>query len=1058
MRKNLLNLLRLVPIALLLCAGVASAQSTGIITGVVTDASTGKGVPGAVVVATSPAVQGEKTAVTGADGAFTISGLPAGNYRLAAQLGTYKPAERSDLAVKADTTLRANLSVVPEAVEMAEVVVTGSRVRRMDLTAPAPVITVTNQQLVESGFVSVGDFLQQMPQVTASLSSNINNGNSSGSNYVDLRGLGPQRTLVLVNGRRMVAGGSGVNVSVDMNSIPFAAVDRIEILADGASSLYGSDAIAGVVNVITKKTYSGTSAQAQYGISTGGGAPTWDLNVNSGLTGDKGSVFFNAGYFWQEGLLGSQRSWATYPYSYDYNGNNSDTGNIGPYYLGSPTTPAGAFTLPRGTVVGGAGNTQFTNDLLAKFGGTAGTGPYTYDGSTAGPNVVCTTVNGKNSCFRPYTQADSFLFPPVNYMVTPLQRISLFTAGDYKISDWVRFFFQGLYTNRQSTQMVAPIPMSTASFGGVLSSQNYFNPTGLTLTSARKRFSELGGRMTVANMDTFQETIGLDGKLPWKGWIWDTSLNFGLFNATTTTSGYMIVPALSSGFGPSYKDAGTGQVLCGTPGNPIANCSPINLFGGPTGNTPASLANVTFTGPNIGFNQILDWPVNFSGPIATLWANRPVSLAFGNELYKVWGGFTPNPIAASGNATEGNSDPVHGDYLTNQTYAELNIPLVSDMPFLNDLEASISGRYSYFNTFGSNFSWTVGGRYRPVSEVALRGTYGTGYRAPSISELYSGNTQSAASATDPCANITSAACGAASMNGDNSTQLNENLGSNPNLKPETSSNWTVGVVLEPANWVKNLSLTVDYWSYKVENAIQIIGAQAILDNCYLGDGRYCNLITRNPAPDYTVRVIQDALNNVGMTETAGLDFVLKYAMPTEVGRFGFGFNLTWLNYYRVTMPDGTVRNYAGNYDSVSMGGADFASGVYPHVKFNANVNWSMKEFFANVQTRFIGGFIECGTPDAVGQPGSGGDSNGGYCSNNPQAAQYQRDVSAYNVWDLYFSYTLSSEFGKTLFGVGVNNIFNTKPPAIYGNTTAWVTDPVYDLTGTYFYFRLGHTI
>jgi iron complex outermembrane receptor protein len=1055
MRKNLLNLLRLVPIALLLCAGVASAQSTGVITGVVTDASTGKGVPGAVVVATSPAAQGEKTAVTGADGAFTISGLPAGNYRLAAQLGTYKPAERSDLAVKADTTLRANLSVVPEAVEMAEVVVTGSRVRRMDLTAPAPVITVTNQQLVESGFVSVGDFLQSMPQVTGNLSSSVNNQNQTGVNYIDLRGLGPQRTLVLVNGRRMVAGGQGVDSSVDMNSIPFAAVDRVEILADGASSLYGSDAIAGVVNIITKKTYSGTSGQAQYGISAGGGAQTWDVNVNSGLTGDKGSVFFNAGYFWQEGLLGSQRSWATLPLSYDYNGNNSDTGTVGPYYLGSPTTPAGAFTLPKGTVVGGAGNSQFTNDLLTKFGATAKLGPYTYDGTTPGPNVVCTTVDGKNNCYRPYAQSDSFLFPPVNYMVTPLQRISLFTAGDYKISDWVRFFFQGLYTNRQSTSMVAPIPLSTGTFGGVLSSQSYFNPTGLTLSSVRKRFSELGGRSTASNMDTFQETIGLDGKLPWKGWIWDTSLNFGLFNAKTTTSGYMIIPALEAAFGPSYKDATTGQVLCGTPGNPISGCSPVNMFGGPTGNTKASLANDTFTGPNVGFNQLLDWPVNFSGPIATLWANRPVSLAFGNELYKVWGGFQPNPIAAAGNASEGNTDPVHGDYLTNQTYAELNIPLVSDMPFVNDLEATISGRYSYFNTFGSNFSWTVGGRYRPVSEVALRGTYGTGYRAPSISELYSGNTQSAPQAVDPCANITNAQCDkyGASMNGDNSTQLNENIGSNPDLKAETSSNWTVGVVLEPSNWVKNLSLTLDYWSYKVENTIQPLGAQYILNTCYLGSGQYCDLITRNA--DGTVQVIQDNLVNAGTTETAGMDFVLKYAMPTEVGRFGFGFNLTWLNYYNVTMPDGSKRSYAGNYDASILGSSSI--GAYPHVKFNANVNWSMKEFFANVQTRFVGGFIECGTPDAVGQPGSGGDSNGGYCSNNPQAAQYQRDVSAYNVWDLYFSYTLSTEFGKTLFGVGVNNVFNTKPPAIY-SAFAWVTDPTYDLTGTYFYFRLGHTI
>ncbi len=343
MRKNLLNLLRLVPIALLLCAGVASAQSTGVITGVVTDGSTGKPVVGAVIVATSPAVQGEKTAVTGSDGAFTISSLPAGTYRIAAQLGSYKPAERSDLVVKADTTLRANLAVVPEAVQMEEVVVTGSRVRRLDLTASAPVLVVNREQLVESGKDSVGAFLQTLPQQANGPNNQVNNG-GDGTFVVDLRGLGPDRTLVLLNGRRMVSGGQGANSNVDLNSIPFAAVDRVEVLADGASAIYGSDAIAGVVNLITRKGYAGTGGTAQFGVSSNGDGQSWDINVNSGVAGDTGSVFFNVGYFWQEAIFQGARDWAKTAYNYDYTTPVADGG--GPYPLGSSTIPNGRFVLP----------------------------------------------------------------------------------------------------------------------------------------------------------------------------------------------------------------------------------------------------------------------------------------------------------------------------------------------------------------------------------------------------------------------------------------------------------------------------------------------------------------------------------------------------------------------------------------------------------------------------------------------------------------------------------------------------------------------------------------
>lgn len=1036
MRKNLLNLLRLVPIALLLCAGVASAQSNGVITGVVTDASTSKPVVGAVIVATSPAVQGEKTAVTGADGSFTISGLPAGTYKIAAQLGSYKPADRSGLVVKADTTLRANLSVVPDAVQMEEVVVTGSRVRRLDLTGAAPVLVVNREQLVDSGKATVGDFLQTLPIQQNGLNNQVNNG-GDGSARIDLRGLGAARTLVLLNGRRLAAGGTGADATVDLNSIPFAAIDRVEVLADGASAVYGSDAIAGVVNLITRKGYAGTGGTAQYGVSSNGDGQSWDINVNSGVAGDTGSVFFNVGYFWQEAIFSGARDWSTYALDYDYEAKQAQP-------LGSGTTPNGRFRLPAGAT------NQFATDLNAAFPGA--TTFYWQPAGTAG--TVCTTVNGAQSCWRPFVASgptnDTYNFQPANYLVTPSQRISLFTSGDQKLGTDMyspRFYFTGLYTNRQSDQLLAAVPVPISSFGVTISPQNPLNPTGVEIFDARKRMVEAGGRNFTQDIDTFQFVIGMDGKLPAQSWIWDTSLNFGRTTSISTQTGSLIVSKLANATGPGFTDPVTGAIGCGTAASPIVGCVPLNFFGGPAGNDPAAINAIAFDGTNRGFNQMLDWQVNFSGEIFKIpTANRPTSLAVGNELITFAGGFTPNPIAGVGDSTDSNQVATNGSYYTNQTYAELVIPVASDMFLLNDAEISAALRYSWYNTFGGNVSWMLGARYRPVRDLTLRGTVATGFRAPNIGNLYGGATESFPSAQDPCAGPFTPAspappnCGAAAGNGDTSTQLKEILGGNPNVKAETSLSWTVGFVFEPT-MVKNLSFTMDYWSYDVTNAISTLGTTVILNGCYSAAGTYCNLIRRNPTTQY-IDSIDDRVTNVGGTKTSGIDMAGKYTLMTgDAGRFDFGALATYTLAFDTTYADGSLQQSVGTYDNQLMN---------PRWKGNASVGWTWNDLFAGVRWRFVGGFIECGNSD--------GTSTGGICFQNPNAALYQRSVDFYNVTDIFLSYTLATKIGKTNFGFGINNLFNAKPSVIYSAFAAQADPSLYDWVGQYFFFRLGHSI
>ncbi len=341
MAKKLRRLLRIATLALLF-AGTAMAQSTSSITGVVTDASTGKPVVGAVVVVTSPALEAEQTAVTEEGGKYAVPGLPAGDYTLAVQFEGYKPFERADLKVKEGTTLRANASVVPEAVQMEEVVVTGSRIRRKDLNTPAPVTVLNREAVQSSGKVSVGDFLQSLPEQGNAINTGVNNG-GDGSVRISLRSLGDARTLVLVNGRRMVPGGSGADSSVDLNTIPTAAIERIEVLKDGASAVYGSDAIGGVVNIITRKNFNGADVSWYTGMSSKGDAQINDVALTFGSAGEGGSIIFSAGYYDQQKAMAGDRDFSKAQLYYDATGYNS--GTPGEYKAGSSRTPGGRVSL-----------------------------------------------------------------------------------------------------------------------------------------------------------------------------------------------------------------------------------------------------------------------------------------------------------------------------------------------------------------------------------------------------------------------------------------------------------------------------------------------------------------------------------------------------------------------------------------------------------------------------------------------------------------------------------------------------------------------------------------
>jgi iron complex outermembrane recepter protein len=1052
----------------LLLAGPAAAQTTGTITGVVTDGSTGNPAVGATVTATSPALPAGKATVTDAAGAFTLADLPPGQYRLQASLEGYKPESRADLTLGENVTLRANLAIVPEAVRLEEVVVTGSRVRRKDLNTPAPVTVFSRAEVEASGKTSIGEFLQTMPEQGNAPNFQLNNGGitygADGATRVNLRSLGVTRTLVLLNGRRVVNSGVGASSSVDLNTIPTAAVERIEVLKDGASAVYGSDAIAGVVNVITRKSFNSTEGSAQYGVSGHGDAQTFDAQVSTGKSNESGGILFSVGYYEQKSSWLRDRSWAAHALTWDYASQQAIPG-------GSFRTPQGTVGLPVG--VGGAPTAECLANALC-----------TYLVTTLDP------TNWQNDAFirdptapqgwRIMGDADTYNFAADNYLTIPSQRLQVFSAGDTRLGP-ARGFFEMSFVQNSTSQNAAPMPLNPGDYtlgdGATpisVSAQSMYNPFGVDLPFAGRRLVEFGNRSYAQKLETFRVVTGLDGTLsdafgPLRGWAWDAALNYGRSGGAFTTTGAIRNSRIADAVGPSFLRNGT--PVCGTdpdgiPGNAddvvIPGCVPIDLFGGPNNGSidPAQIANLGFTGTSRAEDSLVSASVNANGEVFSLGPDRAVSLALGYEHRRQAGAQIADPIAASNDSADFNFKSTSGSFSADEAYAELSVPLLANVPGAHSLELSAALRYVNYDTFGSNTSYKVGARWAPVPDVTLRGTFSTAFRAPTIGELFLGQTETAPNATDPCNYpagtpptdpivIQCAANGAPNPTGDNSNQVLTRQGGNPDLKAETAKIFTAGAVFTP-RFDPNLSVTVDYYQVQVDNLVSIVGTPGIIDGCFpaanpdpvLADRppnqAYCDLIHR-ASTSGRILFVSDVNQNIGTLKTAGLDAAARYQLPTRAGRFAVGVEGTFLAYYDRTQPGG-----GGTITVHGKGNRDL--GVMPAFKGNLNGAWAYGSGSAGAIVRYVGSFKECSGPD--------GTSDGGICY---ASGGDSRQVGSNVVVDLRGGYVLQSAAGRTTASVGINNVFDQKPQYVYSAPLANSDPTIYDYLGRYFYVRLTQT-
>jgi iron complex outermembrane receptor protein len=621
--------------------------------------------------------------------------------------------------------------------ELDRVEVTGSRIKRTQLEGAMPVTAVTREDIEKTGINSIGDLLQELPAAGAALNTNFNNG-GDGSTRIDLRNLGSNRVLVLVNGRRWVniTGGSG---SVDLNTIPISIIERIEVLKDGASAVYGSDAIAGVVNIITRKDFDGASANATIGEFDEGDGRQEAYDFSVGSSGSRSSAFFNASYYKAEPVWAGDRNISMEP---TFGGGTN---------FGSSTVPNGRFRFDANTTAQG---TPCTTLAVPTFWcGTGGLGATHIGAPSMG-------VANPTTDFAALT--DFYNFAPDNYLATPSERWSIYAQGRYDVTDNITFTTEALFNKRISEQLLAAMPVVLAGSGRALadgapltiSGTNPYNPfpghdmvdtantgvyagTTIGMRNMAKRFTETGGRSFNQDVSTYRFGAGFEGNFEAIGRVWDWNVNYTFTDTTEmdVTYGLLSTTRLKTALGPVAS--------C------ISPCVPLNFFGGDGGITQAQLDYVTFNAhDNLG-TTMRNYSANISGEIFDLPAG-PVGLAAGFEYRQEEGYDDPDALIAAGNTTGNSRTATGGSFSLTEFYAEFALPILKDMPLAEDLEISVAMRASDYDTFGSTTNTKFGIRWQPFSDLLVRATFQEGFRAPNIAELYLGQSDSYPTLQDAC--------------------------------------------------------------------------------------------------------------------------------------------------------------------------------------------------------------------------------------------------------------------------------------------------------------------
>lgn len=949
--------------------------------------------------------------------------------------------------------------------KLSKIIVTGSRIPRTSIATSQPVITISRQQIDATGFTTVGQILQNLSSAGASFNPQADffiGPFSSGFEGINLYNLGSSRVLILVNGHRWIPTLDG---AVDLASIPSAVVQRIEVLLDGASAIYGSDAVSGVINIITIKNFNGAKASAYLGeydangVGQGWDGKTQKYSVTFGSSNNKSGIVISAGYQESDPIWAGQRNISKEPL-------------IG---FGSQAytnqTPGGSFAM---------GGTTFPSSLASCFTSAGCAGP----------------LSGPDANPRQFTAADAFNYAPNHYLTIPSETWYGYAQGHYDLSDNVTYTSVFTYRHVDSTQALSPTPFGLGASGfwyanglpiGV-SGTNPYNPFGTDLipafsstTAVRPAWCAqygtggsgtcqknsdlltrlsmqpfaLGHRTAQYNRDTWYFRNGLNGYFQLAGnqWTWNVGYSFGRTRVTTTLGGVINTVNLQKALGP----------LSGCQAAP--GCVPLDIFGGQSQITPAMRNYVdTILHNEAGVDQ-RTMSGNVAGNFWNNWYAGPWGVAVGYQWMEVNGFYQPDSLISSGNVTSNAFNPTSGRVGTNAQYVELNVPLATNLPMAKNFSIDIANRWSQFHVTGDTGSsrshastGRLGFKWQPIQSLLVRGTWSQSFRVPSISEFFSGQAASYNNVVDPCISSSGAPpypnCPSSSPT-KSYGQIRVTYGGNAALQPEQAITRQVGFVWSPT-FLPGFNFNADYYKIEIDHAVGVIPAQQLVNGCYVGGlQNFCSQLTRRGP--YLTNIL-DLNLNTGSLKTNGWTLGADYTFPTTpVGQFKLSFSANLVKEFTqcnvAAGAGGTLTSSCINYAGTGSGSSSY---IVPKQRMNLGVDWTYGPWAATWNMTLIGRMYEnCAysTAQYFSNPPyswcskyiSGSTANGNLVGVNELGTTVYNDIQA--------SYTYAP--WKTTFTVGVNNVFNRNPPISMTNFINNYLFYYYRIPGRFLYGRIS---